>query len=452
MAQLAVAMQQMGYQVSGSDKEFYEPMGGVLRRSGVQTFSGYDPNHIPQDVALVVIGNAVTYENPEVRAVESRKLKYTCFPKALQECVIGDRRSVVVSGTHGKTTTSGMIAFTLSQLKLSPSYFIGGVVLDLPESLYIGSGDFSVVEGDEYDSAFFAKTPKFTFYRPQIWIITSVEFDHADIYPSLTAIEQEFSREAAKLTNGDTIIICTDGDSAKKLAREWTQESAARIVTYGTNREAQYRITNRSLSAGVQSVEVDGVSNFKFEIAIAGAHHALNGLATLLAIKELGIGIDEAAVELARFRGVKRRQEVRVADGPVLIEDFAHHPTAVRETLAALREFYPGRKIWAVFEPRSNTSRLKVFFESYLSAFESADQVVMRKVAIREVDDSSEIMNVEELADKISKSGVPTNAFAEAEEIAKFLIREAQSDDLVVVMSNGSFGGLIELLEKAWRR
>ncbi|MBX7143952.1 MAG: UDP-N-acetylmuramate dehydrogenase [Oligoflexia bacterium] len=454
MAQLAIQLAKQGFNVSGSDKDFWEPMGSLLKKSNVQTKHLYKREHVPLDADLVVIGNAVSYGNDEVCVVEEKNLPYTCFPKALFETVISGRHSIVVSGTHGKTTTTALTAFVLSQISQDPSYFIGGASQDLPESLHAGRGKFSVVEGDEYDSAFFAKVPKFTFYKPNTCIVNAIEFDHADIYPDVEAIKREFDGMVRKMTGADLAICAVDFPHVAQLVTNWKETSAAKILTFGESSSADVRLVGRKPLGFSQHVSCASKAwgNFELLVPMSGSYNAKNAIAVYIACRSLGFEHQQIAQAISKFQRVKRRQEVRFdGKGVTLIEDFAHHPTAVLETLQGIREAFPQRRLWAVFEPRSNTSRRKVFQDDYIKAFTIADLALLAKVEQKSIDSGHELLDVSTLADKISDSGTPTRCPGLAPEIQAILEKEVASGDVVVIMSNGAFGGLISAFEASLR-
>jgi UDP-N-acetylmuramate: L-alanyl-gamma-D-glutamyl-meso-diaminopimelate ligase len=452
MAQLAVELTKQGFLVSGSDKDFYEPMGSFLRNSSVTLCKGYAATNVPASVDLVVIGNAVSYENVEVGVVEERDLPYSCFPRLLHETIIDGKRSIVVSGTHGKSTTTALIASTLRKLGGDPSYFVGGIAQDLPMSLARGDGAYSVVEGDEYDSAFFAKVPKFAFYHPDICVINAIEYDHADIYPNVESIIAVFREMVVKMPANSTVLCCTDYPHVKNLVDELTGKVAARIVTFGTSVEADISIVERSQSGLSQRVTARSGSygEFSFSLPMSGVYNAKNALVTIVVAMMSGYSMEGAAEAVSTFKAVKRRQEVRYdKHGVTLIEDFAHHPTAVQETLSGIREAFPGRKIWGVFEPRSNTSRRKVFQEPYVSAFKNADEVVLCQVVSRAIDANQELLDVDTLSAKIGEGGTSSRALPDPKAIEEYLLAHVGTNDVIVVMSNGSFGGLPQSLESA---
>ncbi len=454
MAQIAVALHGLGFIVSGSDKEYYEPMGSLLRRFPIALCDGFKGENIPDDVSLVVIGNSISYPNPEIAIIEERGLPYTFFPKLLSEVVIRNNHSIVVTGTHGKTTTSALGAEVLYHAKKDPSYFIGGAAKGLPDSLHVGGGAVSIVEGDEYDSAFFAKVPKFNFYRPDTLVITSIEYDHADIYPELDAIIKVFDNLVQTIPKNGTIIVCADCENVRRLAKTWRTEASGKVITYGSSHEAEVQITARSWKDGYQNITLKGDDlKIVLQTPLLGEHNARNVVSIYLACRSAGLSNEEILSGLRLFKGVKRRQDVRAERmGITLIEDFAHHPTAVFETLRALRERYDSNRIIAVFEPRSNTSRRNVFQDAYVKAFESADRVVLSEVSGRKSDEGHELMNVAELAARISDSGVPAAAVVGTDTICETLKVEMARGDVIVIMSNGSFGGLIDdLLEHILR-
>ena len=454
MAQLAVELTNKGFLVSGSDKDFYEPMGSYLRNSSVTLFKGYAADNIPPNVNLVVIGNAISYGNPEVDVVEQRGLPYTCFPKILQETIIAGKQSIVVTGTHGKSTTTAMIASTLLKLGGDPSYFVGGVAQDLPLSLARGSGKQSVVEGDEYDSAFFAKVPKFSFYTPDIAVINAIEYDHADIYPDVESIKNEFRKLLQSLPAGGTALCCTDYEHVRAIVAELRSTLPCTITTFGCSPDADIHITSRSQEGLTQRVVASGknIGTIEFSLPVSGVYNARNALVTIIVASMCGFPLDAARQAVSTFKAVKRRQELRYdKNGVVLIEDFAHHPTAVHETLSGLREAFPTKKIWAVFEPRSNTSRRKVFQEAYVQAFQSADHAILCDVEARAIDADQELIDVQTLSDQIAARGVPAACLPDAKAIQERILQNIGTNDLIVLMSNGSFGGLPATLEAALR-
>jgi len=455
MAQLAVGLAERGYQVSGSDKEFYEPMGSFLRNSPVRLCQGYAAANVPSDVQLVIIGNAVSYGHEEVAVVERQQLPYTCFPQALYELVIHGKHSMVVTGTHGKTTTTALLATVLEALGEQPGYFIGGVAPQLPRSLALGAGRFSVVEGDEYDTAFFAKVPKFRFYGAKTCIVNAIEFDHADIYPNVEAIKREFDWLVRSLPADGTAICCTDFSHVRDLVQVWKREARARILTFGEDPSADVRLTGTTPRGLSQCATYSGqpTGALTLDIPMPGAFNAKNALAAYLACTSAGLPGAAVAQAITQFQRVRRRQEVRFeGGGVVLIEDFAHHPTAVHQTLESVRQAFPRARIWGVFEPRSNTSRRKVFQEDYVRAFRQANIAILCDVTARASDQGVELLSVPTLAAEVARAGVQSEVLPSAGEIERKLLAAAQPNDVFVIMSNGSFGGLIQKLEEGFRQ
>lgn len=332
----------------------------------------------------------------------------------------------------------------------------------LPNSLQVGRGAFSVVEGDEYDSAFFAKVPKFSFYTPDTVVVNAIEYDHADIYANVEAIEQEFTRLVTGLTKGGTAVCCIDFPRVKRLVTEWRKSAQCSIVTFGKDAEADFVITGRESNGMSQRVTVrgPGLGEVTMQLPVVGEYNARNALASLIVSHVIGLDTSETLAILGRFKSVKRRQELQLQKGGVvLLEDFAHHPTAVQQTVEAVREAFPNARLWAVFEPRSNTSRRKVFQDDYIAAFKRADRVVLKNVAARAIDTGSELLDVSVLSDAITASGVPCVSLPDVQAIRDFLWAEirpqmgsTETKDVVFVMSNGSFDGLIELLKSDLER
>jgi UDP-N-acetylmuramate: L-alanyl-gamma-D-glutamyl-meso-diaminopimelate ligase len=395
--------------------------------------------------------------------VEELNLPYTCFPKLLQEVAIAGKHSIVVTGTHGKSTTTAMIASVLLTLDKEPSYFVGGVAKGLPQSLAVGTGGFSVVEGDEYDSAFFAKVPKFSFYTPKTVVVNAIEFDHADIYPNVEAIEIEFDKMVLALPNDGTAICCIDFPRVKNLVSKWRREGVCKILTFGKDPSSDYVISQRKPDGLSQVVKVQtNEGTFEISLPMVGEYNARNALATVIVGDVVGMPRPEVLRALQGFERVKRRQEVRcVKGGVMLIEDFAHHPTAVQQTIEAVREAFPSSNLLAIFEPRSNSSRRKVFQQDYINAFAKADLAILKHVTSRAIDAGVELLDVDTLSKEISASGISSQCLPDVTAIQQAIWNEVTltgNDDsvnavhtVIVVMSNGSFDGLNELLEKDLR-
>ena len=448
MAQLALSLSQVGYTVSGSDLHFYDPMGRLLKESNITLYDSYCEDNVPSKADLVVIANAMFSDNPEVTATRKKNLPYSTFPMVMGEWLIGDRHSIVICGTHGKTTTTGITASVLQRLGKEPSWFIGGLSGSLPETLHKGTGDFSVFEGDEYHTCFFARKPKFFFYRPNTVVINAIEFDHGDIYKDLEAIVSEFRELLLSLSEGDRAICCVDYPAVRNLLNELNGTLACSVITFGNQGyDADYEILSRSIRGSSQQISlVTPYDDTPVEVTIPliGAYNALNACASVVALLENGFHIDEIVRELSTVSGVDRRQQILFENSDyVLIEDFAHHPTAVRGTVEAVSESYPERRLIAVFEPRSNTSRRKIFEEDYKSGFSGASLVIISDVTSNSrMNDDTELINVTELAQGISSRGIQALALSSPEDIFSYLTSEVRPGDVVLIMSNGAFGNL----------
>jgi len=442
MSALAGMLQQRGYVVSGSDENVYPPVSTVLDRLGIAVRSGYRAENLAGPPDLVVVGNKVSRTNPEVEALLASDLAYASLPQALAELFIADRYSVVVAGTHGKTTSTAWLAWVLEQAGRDPSVMVGGDVLDFGGNYKLGAGAHFVVEGDEYDTAFFDKGPKFLHYRPRALLLTAVEFDHADIYRDLDHVKDAFRRLVAILPADAPLAVAADFPEARSLAAVHPG-----TTTFGLAEGADWRIADLADDGTATRFEVvhDGAGVCTARIGLPGPINARNALGVFVLARALGLTPAEILPGLASFRGVARRQEL-VGDfgGVTVIDDFAHHPTAVAGVLAALRLRYPQRRLWAVFEPRSNTSRRKVFQREYVDAFTRADAVIIGGVFQKQTDQlaAADLFSPEQLVADLHARAVPARAIGEATDICATLVAEAQPGDVVVLMSNGAFGGL----------
>ncbi len=452
MASLAGLLQSRGYRVTGSDQNVYPPMSTYLEKIGIGILSGYSEEHLQPRPDLVIIGNAVSRNNPEASAVLSQSIPYLSFPQALGLFLIHSRTSLVVAGTHGKTTTSALAAWVLKRAGLEPGFFVGGVPLNFGGGWNPGSGDYVVLEGDEYDSAFFDKGPKFLHYRPHHVILTSVEFDHADIYRDLDDLKVAFRRLVELIPSSGCLLGCKDYGAVEEVARA----ARCKVVYYGSEASADWTAKNIALREGRSFFEpvYRGQSDGTVELGLMGRHNVQNGLAVYAMGRELGIDPDNLRDGLATFAGVKRRQEVKGHVGGVLVlDDFAHHPTAVKETLSAVREAYPGRRLWAVFEPRSNTSRRNIFEEEFARTLALADQVVVAGLHQPEKIPERERLSVEKVVAAINGLGHRHAVVIEkADAIASHVAAGAAPGDIIVVMSNGGFDAVQDKILQALTR
>lgn len=467
---VAALLKGLGFGVTGSDKAFYPPMGDVVRAHLDKVFEGYSESNLDEAPDLVVIGNNLSRGNPEVERVIRENIPFASMPEVLGALLVGTRdecpTSIVAAGTHGKTTTSCMIATMLDQAGRKPGYFIGGVPSTLPGSIRAVDRGIArslrcvVLEGDEYDSAFFAKWPKFHSYRPDIVVFTSLEFDHADIYESEAQIALEFTRLARRVPQAGAILLCDAYPSLKRLAAEWEADPAvsARVLFYGEDPGSPFRITRRapaepgSEHAQHLTMLLEG-ETLEVSTTESGVHNAQNALACAAVGSLLGLNSGELQRGLEAFRGVLRRQRVVAQEGGIcVIEDFAHHPTAVRLTLDGLRERYPGSRLFAVYEPRSNTSRRSFFQDDYASAFAAADAVYIKRVAdaggYSATAAELTALDVPKLIEGYKSAGKQAYS-GSTEEVFSRLLSELKPGDVVVVMSNGDFEGLLPKLVRA---
>lgn len=452
MAPLAVMLRDAGFHVTGSDNAAYPPMGDMLREAGIAVQLGFGPGNLDPRPDLVVMGNAVSRSNPEAEAVEALGIEKTSFPAALGRFFLGRAgRSLVVAGTHGKTTTTGMLAHCLTLAGADPGYLVGGLVRDLGKLAAAGGGEYFVVEGDEYDTAYFDKGPKFLHYRPSAAILTSVEFDHADIYSDVEHVKSSFRKLAGILPPNGPLVACVDYPHLRSAIDKAGQY---RLVPYGLRSPDGWE--PRSIEVGPEATKFElfwkGRRDTTLRLSLAGEMNVLNATAVYGLCRELGVELGAVAEGLATYKGAARRQEiVGEAAGVTVLDDFAHHPTAVGLTLAAIRARFAGRRLWAVFEPRSNTSRRAVFQEAYATALGGADCVALSAVFRKENDPlkPEEMLSTDRLIADLSARGIPAWTDAGPDEILARLRGEVREGDVVVCMSNGAFGGLPRRLLEA---
>jgi UDP-N-acetylmuramate: L-alanyl-gamma-D-glutamyl-meso-diaminopimelate ligase len=450
MATLAAMLARRGVDVSGSDQDVYPPMSDFLAAEGVRALVGYRREHITDDVDFVIVGNAISRGNPELEEVLDRKIRFCSLPEAIRDRFLWDARSIVVAGTHGKTTTTSLVGWMLTAGGLDPSVLIGGIARNFGEqgsSYRLGRGGDFVIEGDEYDSAFFDKTAKFLKYLPDIAVVNNVEFDHADIYADMNAVTLAFRRLVRLVPSRGLLVLGVDSPIARDLRRE----ALSRVATFGTSSDAEWRAHDPSPAArGWTSFAVTkGGDPFgTFDVPLVGIHNVRNALAAIAVGSEAGLTADTMAKALRSFKGVKRRLDlVGIAAGVTVYDDFAHHPTAVGETLAGLRAAYPEARIWAVFEPRSASSCRRVFQDEFARAFDPADRVLIAPV-FRSSLPEGERLSVAQLVRDIASSGRAARE-ADVDEIIATISSERREGDLVVIMSNGGFGGIHGRLLKA---
>ena len=452
MAPLAVLLKEAGYHVTGSDTAAYPPMSDVLEAAGIEILKGFDPARLEPAPDLVVVGNAVPATNVEAAAAEEAGLERMSLPEAVSDFFLNQRRSLVVAGTHGKTTTTGMLAKALQVAGLDPGYLVGGLVRDLGKLANRGSGEFFVIEGDEYDSAYFDKGPKFLHYQPSAAIVTSLEFDHADIYRDLDHVKSSFRRLAEIMPVDAPLVCCADHPD---LIETLAGAGGGRILTYGSGDSgdggdrrwvlADVRSDTRGMSARIYR---SGRCEYELRVGLFGKMNLLNALAVYALCRELGIDRDAVKRALAGFRGAARRQQLLVDGDIAVVDDFAHHPTAIEATLDSLRARFPGRRLCSVFEPRSNTSRRAVFQQRFADALSRADTAVVSAVYAKPNDPlaADEMLSTERLVAELQRRGLSAWTADGPESIYERLVTELEAGDVVVCMSNASFGGLARRL------
>lgn len=445
MGSLAGMLKKAGHHVTGSDQNIYPPMSTLLAELGIPCGREYDPVNIPSEVDLVVIGNAVSRSNIEVQEVLRRGIPYCSMPEALARFFLEDRRSVVVAGTHGKTTTASLLAWILEAGGLDPGFMIGGWVKNFGGNHKIGKGLPFVVEGDEYDTAFFDKGPKFLHYRPHTAILTSVEFDHGDIFKDLAAVKAAF-RSFVELIPKDGLLV---SELEEPNVAEVSYPSACPMESYGLHPGVFWRA--EALEAGDHGMSFEvfrGKTRVgRFDIPLSGIHNVKNATAVIAVALHHGLPVERIREGLAAFEGIKRRQEIVGRKGDVLVmDDFAHHPTAIDVTLRGLKGRYPGRRLWAIFEPRSATSRRNVFQSAFAASFGAADRVIIADPFAPEKIPADLRLDPERLVRDIRASGKIARHIGTADAIVRTIIPEVGPHDLIVVMSSGGFDGIHQKL------
>ncbi|MGO8836540.1 MAG: UDP-N-acetylmuramate:L-alanyl-gamma-D-glutamyl-meso-diaminopimelate ligase [Limisphaerales bacterium] len=447
MASAAAAMQDKGYAVSGSDQNVYPPMSTFLAAKQIEAMNGYAERNLAHKPDLVVIGNAISRGNPEAEFVLDHKLRYCSLPALLAEFFIRGKRSLVVAGTHGKTTTTSLLTWVFEHNGLNPSYLIGGIPNNLSQGARFTNSEWFIVEGDEYDTAFFDKRSKFIHYQPEVGIVNNLEFDHADIFDNLDAIKKTFSHFIRLIPRNGLLLGNGDDPNLAPLL----DVTHCPVQRFGLGENNKVRAFN--LRFGPTATEFE-IPSFKFHLNLVGELNVRNALAVIACAKHCGLKNHQIQSAFDTFTGIKRRMEVRgIAGGVTVVDDFGHHPTAIRETLKALRLKYPREKIWAVFEPRSNTTRRNVFQSELAGAFADADAVVVAEVARLEQLLPEERLNPEKLMEDLKAAGKNAAYLPDVEAIIAHVVKNAQGGDIVVTFSNGGFGGIHgKLLERLNRR
>jgi UDP-N-acetylmuramate: L-alanyl-gamma-D-glutamyl-meso-diaminopimelate ligase len=437
MGTLAAMLRSKGHDVRGSDQNVYPPMSDFLRQQGITLMEGYSPDHIPAEVDLVVVGNAISRGNPELEEVLDRKIRYCSLPEAIRDHFLWGARSIVIAGTHGKTTTTSLTGWLLTHGGADPTVLIGGIAENFESSYRIGGGREFVIEGDEYDSAFFDKTAKFLKYLPDIAVVNNIEFDHADIYADLDAIRLAFRRLVNLVPRRGLVLLGADNADAAALR----ERAYCRVETFGLSAGCDWQAHDVKVSEGSTSFSVRraGEPIGSFVIPLLGAFNVRNALAAMAVGAATGLSTDTMAEGLRTFRGVRRRLQLRgMVAGVSVYDDFAHHPTAIGETLQGVRSAHPTRRIWAIFEPRSATSCRRVFQDDFARALSVADRVILPSVFRSSLPESERLSSEQVIAD-LQKLGVDARFIPRVDDIVAEVARDAGDGDLVIVMSNGGF-------------
>jgi len=445
MASLAGLLQLRGHRITGSDKAAYPPMSDQLRDLGIPVLEPYAEGNLDPRPDLVVVGNALSRGNPEIERVLDERIPFTSMAALLKEEFLSGRESLVVAGTHGKTTTTSMLAWIYQAAGLEPSFLIGGVAENFGSSFQLRPTRTFILEGDEYDTAFFDKGPKFLHYFPDALILTHVEFDHADIYADLEAVKTAFKR-LVNLVPRRGVIVAYD---ANANVTECVARAFCRVERYGFTEEAHWRIRNLRHENGRTRWEVwhNGALWAELEMQLAGEHNALNATAAAALAAGQGLSPESIRSALKDFKSVKRRLEVRAEIcGVTIIDDFAHHPTAIRETLRALRSVYPRARLWAVLEPRSNTLRRKVLEGEIVASLRMADRVIVAGVYQQERIPENERLHPDDVVRRINEAGTPAELRSDANAIVESIVPLLQPGDVVAILSNGGFDGIYEKL------
>ncbi len=446
MASLAGMLQARGHKVTGSDQNVYPPMSTQLEELGIEINNGYKGENVDIGADCTIVGNTISRGNAELEEVLNRKFVYRSQAEIVKEEFIRGRRSLVVAGTHGKTTTTSIATWVAECGGLNPSFLVGGIVQNFGASFRVAESDYFIIEGDEYDTAYFDKKPKFMHYLPEIAIVNNIEFDHADIYRDITEIKFAFSRLMNLVPSNGRLIVGIDSPIVREVLDEMHGKLHTNIETFGTSDDAKWQARYIDFSGDTTRFTVfkDGHSWSEFETHLIGEFNVRNCLAVIIAADAWGIPKEKINEAFRTFKSVKRRVEVRgVERGVTVIDDFAHHPTAVEETLKALKTKYEGNRLIAVFEPRSWSSRLAIFQDKYTKAFVYADYVIIAGVYnTSKASELGKVLDVEELVEEIKLQGKPAMSFPDADSIVEHLTPELREGDVVAIMSNGGFGGI----------
>ena len=443
MGSVAAALQNRGYTITGSDQNVYPPMSDFLIKNNINVSVGHDENNIPDKVDLVVIGNAMSRGNVEVESVLNRKTPYTSLPELIKRYFLQGKRNIVITGTHGKTTTSSIIAHLLNDNGLNPNLMIGGIPLDIGEGGRFTESEFFVIEGDEYDTAFFDKRSKFVHYMPEIVVVNNIEFDHADIFNNIEEIKLSFKRMLNIVPENGIVFVNGDDNDAVEV----TENCRAPVIKVGANDDCDFKIENLHLESFNSSFSIKENS---YQLPMDGEFNVRNAAMAIAVSDFLNIDQQNIIESVSKFSGIARRQELRGEEKNVkVIDDFGHHPTAIAATIGALKQRYPDSKIWAIFEPRSNTSRRNLLQSELEDSLSQADGVIISEVPNPEKVPDGELLDVESVIENLSSRGKEAFIGLSSDDIVNKLIPLTSSGDTIVVLSNGGFGGIHEKLLEA---
>ena len=443
MGSVAAALQNRGYTITGSDQNVYPPMSDFLIKNNINVSVGHDENNIPDKVDLVVIGNAMSRGNVEVESVLNRKIPYTSLPELIKKYFLQGKRNIVITGTHGKTTTSSIIAHLLNDNGLNPNLIIGGIPLDIGEGGRFTESEFFVIEGDEYDTAFFDKRSKFVHYMPEIVVVNNIEFDHADIFNNIEEIKLSFKRMLNIVPENGIVFVNGDDNDAVEV----TENCRAPVIKVGANDDCDFKIENLNLESFNSSFSIKENS---YQLPMDGEFNVRNAAMAIAVSDFLNIDQKNIIESVSKFSGIARRQELRGEEKNVkVIDDFGHHPTAIAATIGALKQRYPDSKIWAIFEPRSNTSRRNLLQSELEDSLSQADGVIISEVPNPEKVPDGELLDVESVIENLSSKGKEAFIGLSSDDIVNKLIPLTSSGDTIVVLSNGGFGGIHEKLLEA---
>ena len=448
MGAVACMLRDLGFEVTGSDQKIYPPMSDFLSHKGIKVTEGFNEDNMLYGPDIVVVGNAVTKQNPEVVKMQNMGLYFCSMPQAVNRFIADNKKRIIIAGTHGKTTTSSIVSWILYKAGLNPSFIIGGILKNFSSNYRLGNGEFIVIEGDEYDTAFFDKGPKFLHYDPFMAVLTSIEFDHADIFKDITQVRYAFNSFISGISNKGKLYVFDQDDNISDLIKG----KKCHVEKYGKDTGSDWRLGAVSIDPPRSVVEIikQGISFGTFKTELMGEHNLLNALSAIAIADSLMIPVDIISEALETFEGIKRRQEVRGQKRNItIIDDFAHHPTAVRETIRAVKPFYPDGRLIAVFEPRTNSSMRKVFQDIYPLSFNEADLICIRKPPLLEKIPPLDRFSSEKLVDDLNNRGKSAHYFPETESIINFLVKEARPGDVILIMSNGGFDNIHERLLKA---